>query len=216
MRLGNVLAILLTACFGASAQQPLNDAAALSAQAIKSMVTDSAWAKPAPVPGRKTPVIVRWESALPVYEACAQGGVERYLFSCASKLLYLSGLAEKFQRMIEHFYVLSISNYPKPLELSVGPQPPEHSSAANAQLASLGKRIGQGTSISCTAKVPLRPVDVVVLPAGSELLVLIFFSRSEPLTLQDDEVSFESIYGNLQIKSTFQLKEMIYKSELEL
>src|SRR4051794_15481190 len=59
-------------------------------------------------------IIVRWDSAAPVCEACAHGGLERYLFSCYSKLMYLSGLSANFDKLSKAFYLLTMSNYPKP------------------------------------------------------------------------------------------------------
>jgi len=59
------------------------------------------------------PVVVRWEAARPVCEACARGGMDRYLFSCTSKILYLSDLERKFDELAQAFYILSMSKLSK-------------------------------------------------------------------------------------------------------
>jgi len=178
----------------------------LSNQQIQATVTNSPWARPVAVEGRT--VIVRWESARPVIDACAQGGMENYLFSCASKLLYLSGLQNKFTGIVEHFHVLSISNYPRMPVLGPGPHPPEHSAAANEELAEMGTRLRETTTLSAGAGATVKPVDVVVLPAGDALLVLLFFERAEPLTSQERELKFESTYGSIHISTSFSVGEM--------
>lgn len=181
-------------------------------QQIKEIVTNSPWAKQVALNG--SPVTVRWESAAPVIEACAQGGMEKYLFSCASKLLYLSGLEKKFTEMVEHFWILSISNYPKLPVTGAGPPPPEHSAAANAELAKAGKEIQRTTTLTPDSGPPLTPIDVVVLPAGDALLVLLFFDRAgfsdraEPLAPEPKDMFFDSIYGEVHIKTRFHLADM--------
>lgn len=214
-----------------------------SEQEIKIMVTDSPWAKEANVrvkgsadaiqaprtgrvagdspegvpalPGETVPatphIIVRWDSAVPVYDACAKGGMERHLFSCASKLLYLSGLSQKFAELAKEFYIVSMSNYPRR-----GSDAPQHSAAANAALERLGQRIQQATLLKRKGRNPIKPARIVALPAGQAMLLMVFFSRTEALALDDKEVSFESADGTIEVRSTFNLRKMVYKSKLEL
>src|SRR5437762_3446879 len=85
-------------------------------------------------------IVVRWDSAAPVCEACARGGLERYLFSCYSKLMYLSGLSAKFDELSKGFYILSMSNYPKS-PLGRDGDAPQHSGASNAALERMGERL---------------------------------------------------------------------------
>src|SRR6202035_1592681 len=102
-------------------------------------------------------ILVRWDSAAPVYQACSKGGMERHLFSCASKLLYLSGLGKKFDELREGFYIVGMSNYPKTLRDEEAPQ---HSEAANAALERMSRRIQQATFLKRKGKSPSRPVHV--------------------------------------------------------
>jgi len=57
---------------------------------------------------------------------------------------------------------------------------------------------------------------VVILPAGRTLLVILFFPRSEPITLADKEVVFDSEGETLVVKSRFNLTRMVYKGRLDL
>jgi hypothetical protein len=235
MRLRNILTVTLTAS--------LLPAADYSERATREMVTDSPWAREANVTikgndvmlvGRETGpvgqigrdaatdavpaiprIIIRWESAAPVCEACARGGLERYLFSCYSKLMYLSGLSEKFNELSRTFYILSMSNYPKP-PLGRDGDAPQHSPASNAALERMGERLQQATFIRRKGKAPLRPTKALVLPAGQALLPVIFFPRTDSITLEDKDVSFESNGDMVDVKSKFNLRKMVVKGALEL
>jgi len=159
------------------------------------------------------PVVVRWEAARPVCEACARGGMDRYLFSCTSKILYLSDLERKFDELAQAFYILSMSNYPNPGQRG---DPPQHSSAAAAVLERMSSRIQQSAFLKRAGKTPIEASKVVILPAGLALLVILFFPRSEPITLADKEVVFDSEGETLVVKSRFTLGRMVYKGRLDL
>jgi hypothetical protein len=196
---------------------------------IKRLVTGSPWAKRASVRpraaeasttewarGNKVPapeIVVRWESASLVSEACAKGGMERHLFSCVSKLLYLSGLVDKFENLRTHFYIVGLSNYPKP------PRQPgvsEHSAAGNAALEKLSRGIQESTFLRFKDRGPSQPLNVVSLPAGQSLLVIVFFPRTDAISLTDHEVFFESVVGTMELRATFLLREMLYRGKLDL
>jgi hypothetical protein len=162
-------------------------------------------------------IVVRWDSALPVSEACAQGDLEeKDLFSCASKLFYLSGLSKKFEDLAKEFYVVSVSNYPKMLAPRGAQEAPQHSAAANAALEQMGQRIQQRTVIKRKGKSPFKPAHVVVLPAGRVLLLIVLFPRSEALTLDDHELLFQLTDETVEIASRFNLRKMVYKGILQL
>ena len=159
------------------------------------------------------PIVVRWESARPVCEACARGGMDRFLFSCTSKILYLSDLERKFEELSQEFYILSMSNYPN---LGRGSNPPQHSAAAAAILERMSSRIQQTTFLKCTGKSPIEPSRAVILPTGRTLLVILFFPRTEPLLPDDREVVFDSDGDTIRVKSRFNLGKMLYKQRLDL
>jgi hypothetical protein len=158
-------------------------------------------------------ILVRWDSAAPVYEACAKGGMERHLFSCSSKLLYLSGLGKKFDELRKEFYIVGMSNYPNTLR---GENAPQHSEAANAALERMSGRIQQTTFLKRKGKPPSRPSYIVALPAGPALLLIVFFPRADALSVADKEVVFESTDGTIEVKATFNLRRMLYQKKLEL
>jgi hypothetical protein len=161
-------------------------------------------------------VIVRWDSAAPVCDACARGGLEKYLFTCTSKLLYVSGLSEKFAEMAQSFYIISLSNYPKIVPAGSGHEPPQHSPAAQAALERIGQRMQEMTWLRIKGREPIRPARVLILPAGTGLLPVIFFPRTELLTGDDPDLVFESGDGTLSLTVEFSLGKMVYHGKLAL
>jgi hypothetical protein len=157
-------------------------------------------------------ILVRWESALPVYEACSRGGMEQPLFSCVSKLLYLSNLGGKFDLLRQNFYILSMSNYP-PLPSDRAPQ---HSEAANAALERMSQIIQQSTFLKRNGKRPFQAESVMTLPAGNTVLVIALFPRTESLSLADKKISFESADPRFEISASFNLARMAYQGRLAL
>ena len=157
-------------------------------------------------------ILVRWDSAAPVCEACSRGGMERPLFSCVSKLLYLWRLSDKFEKLQEEFYIISMSNYPVPQ----GADAPQHSEAAKAALERLSTRIQHATFLKRKARSPLKPARVVALPAADKLLLMVFFPRTENLSATDKEVLFVSTDGTIELSARFDLRRMVYRNELAL
>jgi hypothetical protein len=245
MRRRNLLTLTLTATVLAAGQHRTAGKPGQSPErSIRQMVTDSPWAREANVTikgdggaligmasgpfgqnGGESgdrggipavpKIVVRWDSAAPVCEACARGGLERYLFSCYSKLMYLSGLSAKFDELSKAFYILSMSNYPKP-PLGRDGDAPQHSAASNAALERMGERLRQATLIRRKGKAPLRPAKALVLPAGEALLPVIFFTRKDNITLEDREVLFESEGERIVVTAKFNLKKMVLQGKLEL
>ena len=230
------LMLAAACCFGAEDFWTVRDPAKWSTQEIMRMVTDSPWARQAHVHARAegienivtipssgnldaaTPsfvspeILVRWESALPVREACSRGGMERPLFSCVSRLLYLSRLSDKFEKLQKEFYIVSMSNYPAPQ----GANAPQHSEAANAALERLSTRIQKATFLKRKGRGPLKPAHLVALPAADKLLLIVFFPRTEALSVADKEVLFESSDGAIEISARFELRKMVFRDVLAL
>jgi hypothetical protein len=140
--------------------------------------------------------------------------MERHLFSCASKLLYVSGLSDKFDGLRNACYIIGLSNYPKPPRTPS--DPPEHSDAANAALERMSRSIQDTAFLSATGKRPIPALQVVSLPAGDALLLMIFFPRSETLSLEDGVVRFNAAGGTLTLEATFDLRKMTYQGKLAL
>ena len=121
MRMASIFAVALTTagvlCSSANFWS-LRPPDAWTAAEVKEIVTASPWARAATVRVPEgmvaTAIVVRWDSAAPVREACSVGGMVPHLFTCASKLLYVSGLGQKFEALRQEYYVIGVSNYPKP------------------------------------------------------------------------------------------------------
>jgi hypothetical protein len=188
-----------------------------SATEIRQMVTDSPWAAQGdvivPAGAVKPRVLVRWESAAPVIEACDKGGLEPHLYSCVSKIWSMAGLGAKFESARNDFYVISLSHYPKPIG---GVRAPEHSPAAQAGLERFGAKLRETTVLKRAGKPPLSPDYVLVFPAGPTIRVQFFFPRSQEIVLEDEMLLFESVSEAVEVRSRFNLRKMIYKSVLEL
>ena len=244
VRVCQILVLSLTAQIALPAENfwTAREPAQWTAAEIKKMVTDSPWAKEAIVnatarvsgqaaerpsgappgwfgapDGAETPaiprILVRWDSAIPVSEACDKGGLEPHLFSCVSKLWSMAGLAGKFAEYQKNFYIVSMSHYPR---IRLAASTPEHSAAGKAALEQMGQRLQQSTQIKRSGKAPIRPKQVLVLPAGPTMRVEVFFSREDPIRLEDKEVVFESAGEMLNVTSKFNLKMAVYKGKLEL
>ncbi|MFL6446591.1 MAG: hypothetical protein ACJ746_02725 [Bryobacteraceae bacterium] len=164
----------------------------------------------------RPPSVVRWDSAAPVREACAKAGLEPYAFSCYSKIMFVSGQAEKFDALAKEFYILTISNYPKAALPRRDQDAPQHSTAANAALDRLGERLKNKTFLKRKGKEDIAPEKVLVLPAGQNLLVVAFFSRFVSITVQDGSIVFESINDPVMIRSRFNVNKMLVNGKLEL
>lgn len=157
-------------------------------------------------------ILVRWESALPVYEACARGGMEQPFSSCVSKVLYLSNLGGKFEQLSRNFYILSMSGYPAlPADNA-----PQHSEAANAALERMSRKIQRSTFLKRSGKKALQAERVMTLPAGNALLVIVLFPRTELLSLADKKVVFESADPRFELTASFNLARMAYQGSLAL
>jgi hypothetical protein len=139
--------------------------------------------------------------------------MDRFLFSCTSKILYLSDLERKFEELSQAFYIVSMSNYPSAGHSSDAPQ---HSAAAAAILERMSRRIQQSTFLTRKGKSPIEPSKAVILPTGRTLLVILFFPRTGALTPADKEVVFDSDGDTLKVKAGFNLAKMLYKQRLDL
>ena len=139
--------------------------------------------------------------------------MDRFLFSCTSKILYLSDLERKFEELSQEFYILSMSNYPN---AGQGLDPPQHSAAATAVLERMSQRIQQSTFLTRKGKSPIEPSKAVILPTGRTLLVILFFPRTGGLAPADKEVVFDSDGDTIRVKSRFNLGKMLYKQRLDL
>jgi hypothetical protein len=141
------------------------------------------------------PVIVRWQSALPLRQAQMLG---RYGDNVA-----ISPEAQKFLTHEPGIYVVAISG----LEGSIV-------SAGGGDQAK--QSIAEKSTLTVRGKPPLRPIAVDFLPVGSTVDVLIAFPRSARIALEDQEVEVASEIGRATVRYKFKLKDMVLRGKLEL
>ena len=149
----------------------------------------------------KPQVTVRWDSAAPLREAAAKAHPD-------------DAQAKKVAEWAREFYVVTVTGMPMRQGRGRGEEQPESDSDRIAQMQDRLKELsvlklkGSGGSIA-----PTR-VEVSNAPGGRVISLL--FPRTEAISLDDQEVDFETAVGRREIKVKFTLKEMVYRGKLEL
>ena len=141
------------------------------------------------------PVIVRWQSALPLRQAQMLG---KYGDNVAS-----SPEAQKFLTDEPGIYVVAISGLAGSIVSAGGGDQARRS-------------IAEKSTLTVKGKPPLHPIDVDFLAVGSTVDVLIGFPRSTRITLEDQEVELASEIGRSTVRYKFKLKDMVVRGKLEL
>lgn len=141
---------------------------------------------------------VRWESAKPVQEAL--------------KTPLTEGLAKD--------YVISVSGVPN---LTSGRQHSDdgdtETTVSKGMSDEVLERIRNLTYLEPKGKSPAQPsvVQKGAITTSGLPTILFGFPREEmPLTLDDKEVTFTTQFGRIEIKTKFNLKDMMYHKELAL
>jgi len=141
------------------------------------------------------PVIVRWQSALPLRQAQMRG---KYGKEAAT-----SPEAQRFLTQDPSLYVLGIAGL-----------------AGSIVSAGAGDQAKQNimdkATLTVRGKASLRPIAVDFVPHGSAVDVLIGFPRTLPITLEDQEVELASQIGSATVRYKFRLKDMVVRGKLEL
>lgn len=137
------------------------------------------------------PVMVRWDSALPVREALSR-----------SKDPTASIVAERAAKD----YVITVIG----LVPGNTPASAEHPANDPEQIAGFlanSKLMPRGQSVAA-------PEDAAIDPATGA--VHLFFPRTHAVTPSDKEVNFITRFGSVTVQKRFRLKDMMYKGQLEL
>ncbi len=137
------------------------------------------------------PVLVRWDSALPVREALlrSQAGTN-----------FSSEQAEK-DYIISVMGLVPGGTYKRSGENPQNPEEMLNGLMAASAILRRGKPAVRATQIKLDA---------------STGAVHLFFPRTEPITPSDKEVTFATRFGSMRVEKTFRLKDMAYKGKLEL
>jgi len=149
-------------------------------------------------------VVVRWESAKPIQEAEAR--LRNLNASAGSKSgSDPAGFSEKY-------YVVSVIG----LRLTGrqgGRNQDDGESGGDRQVRD---QLLTTTQLIRKNKVPLGPDDVKVKTQGGENEIEFFFAKTSPISLDDNEVTFRTTAGRMQVESKFELKKMTRNKKLEL
>ena len=141
------------------------------------------------------PVIVRWQSALPLRQAQMLG---KYGDNVA-----ISPEAQKFLTDEPSIYVIAVSGLAGSIVSAGGGDQAKQSIVEKSTLTVRGKK-------------PLHPIAVDFLAVGSTVDVLIGFPRAMRITLEDQEVELASEIGRATVRYKFKLKDMVVRGKLEL
>lgn len=147
----------------------------------------------APQSLQQIPVIVRWQSALPLRQARGKYGKEAAT----------SPEAQKFLTDEPSIYVVGIAGLAGSIVSAGGRDQARQTIAERSALTVRGKE-------------PLHPVGVDFVPSGSTVDVLIAFPRSTRITLADQELELASEIGRATVRYKFKLKDMVVRGKLAL
>jgi hypothetical protein len=148
--------------------------------------------------GTRYTATVRWESAKPIQEA----------------------LKTPLPEDLAHDYVISVSGVPV---LESGRQRTDDGESETTISKGLNDevldRIKGLTYLEPKGKSPIQPTAVVKGPPASSGMPTVLFGFHRdllPLTTEDKEVTFTTQLGRLEVKTRFNLKDMMYHNELAL
>ena len=141
------------------------------------------------------PVIVRWQSALPLRQAQMRAKF--------GKEAATSPEAQKFLSQEPMLYVLVVSGL-------------QGSMVGGGAGDEAKRKIMLATRLTTKGNQSMRPAAVDFAPNGTAVDVLIGFPRSVPLTLDDQEAEFVSQIGPARVSYKFKLKDMVLHGKLEL
>jgi hypothetical protein len=141
-------------------------------------------------------VNVRWESATPMMEA-------------ASKLE--SPLAKSLAEWSKDYYVVTVTGMPMMRRRPEGAPSPDP-----ARMKQMSDRLRGMTALKRKGKDDVAPERVETVQGADGMVMAFLFARTAGVAAEDKEVSFETAFGPMQVKSKFVLKEMQVKGKLEL
>jgi hypothetical protein len=163
-------------------------------------------------PGRlpTLPVLVRWDSALPVRQALVRSGQadESLARSATDYIITIVGLwpGEK-PKSAEPADDAAWSADPSDI-------PTEHEKPAPQGLGRMREALMGSAKLLPKGRKPVAPEDVT-LDAKTGAIHL-FFPRADPITLSDGEVVVSVQFGSMHVVEKFRLKDMKGKGKLEL
>ena len=144
-------------------------------------------------------VILRWESAEPVREALTKAE---------------AGHAAQLAEWSKEFYVITASGIPM---TGAGRRSSQDGGQMDPnRMQQMQQRIAQAATLKRKGKDPLAPARAATIRGKEGMIVVFLFPRTEAITADDKEVSFETVAGPMSFKSKFNLKDMVYDGKLAL
>lgn len=154
------------------------------------------------------PVLVRWDSAVPVREALL-----------SSKDRELRDTANTVTQPEKDYILTVIGLVPARREQArvdddgLG-RPAESDADRRADITRLRQGVLDSTRLLRPGKKPIAPEDVHLDDATGVLQI--FFPKTDPIVPGDKEVAFSTQYGTLRLSEVFRLKDMLVQGRLEL
>jgi hypothetical protein len=139
-------------------------------------------------------IFARWQSALPVKQAFVR---LKYGAQAAT-----SPEARQTLEREEPDYVIVVSGHLRSL--------------LRGDSETWKKAIMAASQLSAKGKEAVKPSDVQIALNQMSSDMVFHFPRSAPFTLDDKEVEFSTILGDVTLKYKFRLKDMAYNGKLEM
>ncbi|MCE5308428.1 MAG: hypothetical protein LLG20_12380 [Acidobacteriales bacterium] len=138
---------------------------------------------------------VRWESALPVQDALKQKLPQEYV----------------------GYYVIAVEGLPQmrrpPMRRREGGPQMDQDQMRKRMM----ERMKENTLLALKGNDSLKPERIETRASGESSIFLFFFPRGEaPFALEDKELTFSTVFGPMEVKASFPLKDMVYRGKLEL
>jgi hypothetical protein len=145
------------------------------------------------------PVIIRWQTALPIRQAQMRGKYGKEAATAPG--------AKRILDQDPKVYVIAVMGIP--------------GSLVNLGGAETAKRsIQDQTTLTVRGKPALHPEAVELVRngdnSGDSADVLLAFPKTSPFTVADQEIDFASRIGTVDVKYRFRLKDMVVRGKLEL
>jgi hypothetical protein len=140
----------------------------------------------------KLPVTVRWDSALPVRQALLRSRPADHPSEGGDTKENLNEPARD--------YIITVTGLLA-----------SHQSKDRERME---KELIGTAKLLRTGKAPIRPENVTLDPSIG--VIQVFFPRTDPISMDDKEVTFELQFGSMKVARKFRLKAMTYKGKLEL
>ena len=150
-------------------------------------------------------VTIRWDSALPVREALGKQSASAGYSAEQVRKYYLVSVAGLVPAGRYMDPTLNTRSGGDPLGAG-NPQDPRNPEEMLEGVMHYARLFPHG-------KQPIRPDDAKLDASGT---IHLFFPRSQAITVDDKDVTFEVRFGSLSVLKKFRLKDMLYKGELEL